>query len=560
MRVWRVVLFASLLLQLTAFVLTWRSTPDTGDLGFEAAFNKNELIVTRVYGRGAAAVHAGDVLAPTQFDRNTVLAVAGYGPAGERVDIPVVRNGTRKQVEVTLDAGARPITPAAIELLVVGMLNLLLGALITARGRLDLRTLLTATFLMATGSFGLDVGAAAPGLAGIALALSMGLYYGARYTAGAFLIWTFAGARTRLVRAAIAVAVVVIAITTLVDYWLPVFLPFQTGTLLTILGYGSIATNICFALCWILAASISQRNDRPRLLLFAIAIVPWCLGVIAENLLQALPTYRALPLYVEFVSRFFELILPLTLAYALLVRRVIDIGFAINRAVVFAFISAVIVGAFVLVEWAGGEWLKQQSHATNLVIDAALALTLGVSMRFIHGKIDTFVDNVFFRKRHEDERALHRFAHEAAFISDPETLVERALQVVRLHAGASAARILLLEDDNYDGISENDPAIVALKAWHKPLDLHSVQTELKGEYAFPLGAQGAVTGVLVIGAKTSCESYAPDELESVAALANGTGSALYSLRRDSNDARVLAAIQAMHADMMRRLDIIGIVT
>lgn len=529
LRVWRVALFPFLVCQLAFFVATFWLTPRAGDAGFFADVNQNGFVVTSVYGSGARLLRPRDVVPAAQLDRQAFIALVGYGWAGDRVNVPIVRDGTRAQIALVLGSSpSRPVTPGAIELLVVGLLNLLLGALIAARARLDLRTLLAATFLMATGSFGIDVGAAAPGLLGIALQLSMGLYYGVRYTAGSLLIWTFPGARNPIVRSVIAVTVVVIGLTTIAEYWLvPIFFPFQSVLLQNVLNYAPIATNVCFAACWIIAASMSGFEDRSRLRLFALAIVPWCLGVIAENLLQALPTYRNLPVYVEFIARFFELLLPVTLAYALLVRRIFDIGFAMSRAAVYTIVSAVIVGIFVLAEWSLSEWTKSASHATNIAVSATLALLLGLSIRFVHAKVEHFVDRVMFRKRREDEEAIRKMAHEAPYITDEATLLDRVQQTLLQHAGSSFARVLL--DDgggSFCGVTENDPTLVSLRAEHARVDLHATKTDIEGEWAYPMVARGRLVGALVLGPKKSKESYAPDESAAIAQLAHSAAGAI----------------------------------
>jgi hypothetical protein len=48
--------------------------------------------------------------------------------------------------------------------------------------------------------------------------------------------------------------------------------------------------------------------------------------------------------------------------------------------------------------------------------------------RFVHGRVDLFVDRVFFRSRHQDEEALRTFAREIPYISDRDILLRRAAQ------------------------------------------------------------------------------------------------------------------------------------
>ncbi|HTA37474.1 MAG TPA: hypothetical protein VK760_00275, partial [Candidatus Acidoferrales bacterium] len=132
--------------------------------------------------------------------------------------------------------------------------------------------------------------------------------------------------------------------------------------------------------------------------------------------------------------------------------------------------------------------------------------------------------------------ALRRFAHEAAYINDRSALLVRALKTVRDHTTAQTSDILLLDgsaeylsvsDPHGPQISENDPAIVSLRAWSKPLDLHDVSgSRLQGELAFPMASRGRLVAALVCGPKRDGEAYAPDETEALAALARGVGGAL----------------------------------
>ena len=169
-------------------------------------------------------------------------------------------------------------------------------------------------------------------------------------------------------------------------------------------------------------------------------------------------------------------LVPLGIGYAAVRRRLFDIGFILNRAAVFASISAIVIGCFMLLEWLLGNWFQQVSHATNVLVNVALVLLLGFSMRFIHAWVEGFVDRIFFRKRHEDEEALKRFAGEAPYVTDATILRQRIVEALERHAEASDVRVVLSDGNGrYGGVSENDPAIVSLRAWQKVLDLHGVR-------------------------------------------------------------------------------------
>lgn len=190
-----------------------------------------------------------------------------------------------------------------------------------------------------------------------------------------------------------------------------------------------------------------------------------------------------------------------------------------------------------------------------------VALALGFSLRYIHRYVERFVDRIFFRKRHEDESALRRFAHEASYISDRSTLLDRAAQTVNEHTSAQDAAILVRESASVytfatggpqAQVGEDDPGIVTLRAWNKPIDLHLFpDSRLRGEFAFPMISRGNLVGVLVCGPKRDGEAYAPDESEALAALAHGVGTALDTLS-NRNDS-IIASMQEMQALMLQEL-------
>jgi hypothetical protein len=240
------------------------------------------------------------------------------------------------------------------------------------------------------------------------------------------------------------------------------------------------------------------------------------------------------------IGNFALLIAPVALTYSLLKRRLLDVGFVINRVAVYTAVSVIVVSIFVLVEWVVVD-VFGAGRQENFIVGAVLALGLGLSMRFIHHRVDVVLDNVFFRKRHEDEKAIRDFAHEVAFITDVPTILERIVSLLEERAHAAVVAVAL--DDGrgrFSGASENDPAFVAMRAWHRPVDLHAVTSALTGEFAFPMVARGRVVGALVLGAKAGGESYAPDEFDAIRALAHAAGNAIDGLRsRTDDDSRAI---------------------
>ena len=301
---------------------------------------------------------------------------------------------------------------------------------------------------------------------------------------------------------------------------------------------------VCSGLALIASAGIENQRALWSLIPLSALI---CIDQIYNLTATFSGTYAAV-YYWAFISCIATLVMPVLLTYAALSKRLIDIGFVLNRAVVFAIVSTIVVGAFVLAEWAASEWFAASGRNTSAVVVMVVALALGLSLRYIHRYVDRFVDQVFFRRRYDDEAALRRFAHEAAYITDRSELLERTVRTVKEHTGGAAASLLLLvsgrayapaasTDGDATLVDEDDPAIVSMRAWHRPVDLQSIAgSALQGQFAFPMVSRGKLLGVLVCGAKNDSEAFAPDESNALATLAHGVGAALGAASVAGDDA------------------------
>lgn len=298
--------------------------------------------------------------------------------------------------------------------------------------------------------------------------------------------------------------------------------------------------------CSVLAISASHGIERKRT---SWTLIPLAILLYLPTLsgsIYSIPMSYFLTNLTSVVFSFISFASPVALTYAALSRRLIDIGFVLSRVVVFTLVSAIVIAVFVVVEWAANAWLISTTHTTNTIISMVVALGLGISLGYIHKHVDRFVDRVIFRKRYEDEAALRAFAHEASYITDRSTLLERAVRTVKEHTSADAAAVLVRDgpakyasasDRERTEVSENDPGILALRAWHKPLDLHALpDSGLRGELAFPMISRGELVGALICGPKRNGEAYGPDESNALLTLAHGVGTALDTLSSRNNTA------------------------
>lgn len=470
-------------------------------------------------------------------------------PLGDRATIPIVRNGNATPVVVTAERGARRWDSLFGW---IGGQWIFLWALLLAWRRAESREASLLVLMLVISNLGLDllpVNWVTPWPLADLVAVVVGQVCLLSYALLATYALLFArppalGRRvlTWLSYGAAGVAAA-IGSAAAISAWVGFPNPMMTGYSLL---FQSLSTPMALSLlCAIAAFAAARGAERERLGWVLASLSLWMIGSIGIGLTSVLGLSSPAVLFA--FANVGLLIASAGLTYALLSRRLLDIGFAINRAAVFTVVSLIVVGMFVLVEWALGEWLASAGHAANLAASAALALALGFSVRAIHQRVDRTLDGVFFRKRHEDEQALRTFAREAPYITELPVLLERTVKTLENRADAATV-VLELHDGNgrYGDISENDPALVSLRASHRVLDLHEVSTALRGEFAYPMVARGRLVGVLVLGAKRSGESYAPDESSAIEQLAHGVASAIdvLSLRGESSrEDRLLDGIQ-----------------
>jgi hypothetical protein len=312
---------------------------------------------------------------------------------------------------------------------------------------------------------------------------------------------------------------------------------------------------------WI-ANRTASGADRKRVRWVSTSLAVGFSGVVVNIVVLVARHFESLP-WMPYLALTMVAI-PLGLGYAIVRHRVIDIGFVVNRALVFGTVSAIVVVAFMVLEWLLGTVLVKVSHVTSTSLELGLALLLGFSLRTIHAKVDKVVDDVFFRSRHEAERALRMLARELAFVTDPRVAIARAHDELVARTGAADAAIYVVdrqaalrvdpaESASPGRVDVDDAALVRLRATRAPLRLREVRSALRGDRAYPMLVRDALSGAVVLGPKTNGEAYAPDEIATVEAVAQALGNALDALQTAALRAEIARVlIDGAPLDALRR--------
>jgi hypothetical protein len=541
--IWRVLMLSFIGVGLAFAAFWWAFEKPTGDFGLttssRSVLSGGSYVVTVVDPDSPAAkagIRVGDRILPHVNWRD--ILTSNHPDVGDTLPETVERDGVTRTV--TVIAGSSGLS-FPILLVAERVVLLLVAALIAWRRPEDPAARNLAAFL---ASFGFALGLNNHnflGPVGSYVILSLGSVTGLLYGSAALTRFSSnfphpsRGVRSTLSR--VATVVSSLAILACIVFGLLQMLYGLTFPAAAIIG----GTLLFCVLAAIVNFAISYRKaigaDRQRIL--------WVLLTFAVGFSVPLIHYAAIAsghfyLVLDQVSLVTMDVLPLGLAYVILKHRLLDLGFVLNRAAVFAGVSLVLVAAFILMEALIANYVATQSHVTGQVLSLAVPLVLGFSMRFVHARVDRFMDDVFFRHRHEAEATIRRFAREALLVTNEHALFDSTVAVVSQNTTATNVAILVVAPEGDfvyvrpselrgSCVSQNDPAFLSMRTWHERVELHALAGALPGEYAFPFIVRGQVAGALICGAKLGGEPYAPDELDALGQMAHGVGLAYDAL-------------------------------
>ena len=236
-------------------------------------------------------------------------------------------------------------------------------------------------------------------------------------------------------------------------------------------------------------------------------------------------------------------LVPVSVAYAILRHRVFDIAFVLNRTIVYALTSAAVVLVFAALEFAAERYLNDLTHVEGIALQFVIAMIVIVCVRSVHGRADRLVDNVLFRTRHEQESALRRFATTLQFYTEESALVRDTIDALGRYARVQGAalyvartRELQLVRSSFSiaapEIDQNDTAYVELRAHHEALQAHGMPTAFPGDRLYPMILAGRIGGVIATGERESGEAMPPDIDEAIHRIAAAVAVALAAIDSD----------------------------
>jgi hypothetical protein len=474
--------------------------------------------------------------------RDLLVDPTRYKPAGTRLDLTVLRAGRLIPLVLYSRSVTDRVVVAAVGLAVTLVFVGVGGALVLLRPNAVTWPFLLMSFAYVISEYGAVPPAYATltALNAILIAASVGLAF---WAGGWFIVNFPEGSRTRWDRAFRVFVIVTAPLIGLMEYF---------GS--TVEYYVGIGVLIACLLAIAVVRFFEGGADRSRTLW---VLVGSLIGFSAVGLhagLSVLDPVGFPPSVAGAVVSFVPVAWPLAVAYAVLRHRVIDVRFALNRAVVYGTLTSGLVLFFSFVEWLIGKKLE----ATRLAfyVDLAMALGMGFWFNALHQRVERVVESALFRQQRRAEQRLERVERaiphapavhtvDAFLCDDPAEAYELASAAVfrRSDDGAAFERVHATGWHPADvaRIAEAEPLIAHLAAGDESLALADVRAPLDARYpagevapilAVPITARARLIGFALYGAHRSGEALNPDERHMLHRLAVAAAAAYDHLEAD----------------------------
>ena len=236
--------------------------------------------------------------------------------------------------------------------------------------------------------------------------------------------------------------------------------------------------------------------------------------------------------------------------YAVLRHRVTDVSVVLDRTLVYGATTSLVVG--VIAAMNSLALRATLGEGAGLLLQVVVPLALGIVLGKVRSYMDIAVEQVFFRSKYLADRALRNFGKQCAYITDVGKLLDASVTELRKHSRSPAvalyeagvgsyARLRSAGESSFaDIIDLDDPALVAVRAEMKPIELSELDSALgKDGCVFPIEVLGHLRGVMVCANRPG-EHFSKDEKTLLGSVVREVGAAWRILKSRENEEFVLA--------------------
>ena len=136
-----------------------------------------------------------------------------------------------------------------------------------------------------------------------------------------------------------------------------------------------------------------------------------------------LPTFLNNPLLRW--SMLFLLPPPIVLAYLILKERMMDVGVVVKRSLMYAILSALLIGTFVVLVMAASQLVAFLTGQESRLAVFAAALLTAVAANLYRQRVQNYLDRNFFKDRYTYQKTLMEFSRELSRLERLDTLLAK---------------------------------------------------------------------------------------------------------------------------------------
>ncbi|HET9031019.1 MAG TPA: hypothetical protein VFN49_12670, partial [Candidatus Aquilonibacter sp.] len=176
------------------------------------------------------------------------------------------------------------------------------------------------------------------------------------------------------------------------------------------------------------------------------------IGLVVAFLAYAVYFVPGVPFAVKQIVGYAVIAMPVTVAYAVLRHRVIDVNFVLNRAFTYGILSVFVIAVVSVLDWTFSRALSEYHLA--VVAELGATIVIGFLLDRINKIIESGVERVFFRHRREAERYLRNAADALPYAIEESAVSEGLVEVPAEALALSAAALYRkTESGRFEGVA-----------------------------------------------------------------------------------------------------------
>jgi signal transduction histidine kinase/ActR/RegA family two-component response regulator len=273
---------------------------------------------------------------------------------------------------------------------------------------------------------------------------------------------------------------------------------------------------------------------------------------------------RERELIVTCVQAVLDIAAMLGLAYAVLRHRVFGFGFALNRALVWGLVLAVLLAGVALLRILGGRWPLLADPRVAAGVTVPLALVFAGAVPRLRGWADGVVQQLFFSNWRNREEQLWMAARAATTLQGQDALQQHYLAAIGGFADGARAAVYRVGAEQCERLASTLAS--AASATELPAALTLTPADLRGilahrlpaalaalvgvdGLAIPIKHRELLSGFLLLNTRPDAAPYRPDE---VRALARATEMMQEDLQADAGRTQAQLLEQKLAAELQAR--------